>query len=499
MKTNRLDINPPETETLAEHERSRCSLLASSKIKQQAYLMGYFRSGPGQSHKVEELHYAYSRDGLRWYELNGNQPVWASTLGEGILRDPFIGKGPDGRWHLVFTIRPFSPTIGYASSADLIHWEEEKALPVMAEFPDTVNCWAPEFSYDPVHDDFLIYWASSTGSDLSNSKHYCTRTKDWKTFSPTSLFYDPGFQTIDASLAEHDGKFYMAIKDESYVYEPERYPHPPMNYLAVSDRLEGPYEVMHGIQTPDFTEGPEFLWIESRKKWLLLYDYWAYGKFGAMESPDMVNWSPELEEGLLRTPYRARHATVFPVGEGELSRLLEQFALLAYYRTTTYAPVRVAAEETAGFMHDAFALRSVVMELQPERMDGKQVLYDEGDVDNGLALRLQDGVLEAIVCAKGHRCSLRGEHKPLARGQWHHVAVSFGEGVLSLFVDGEPAGSVSSAITLVHGHESPGGYGGRFGIDAFGDGEEKAVFTGAIRYVRIFSVPLQGKDIRMLK
>ncbi|TVY08961.1 LamG-like jellyroll fold domain-containing protein [Paenibacillus cremeus] len=474
-------------------------MLASSKHRQQAYLMGYFRSGPGQTHKVEELHYAYSRDGLRWYELNGNKPVWASSLGEGILRDPFIGRGPDGRWHLVFTIRPLGPAIGYASSADLIHWEAEKALPVMADIPDTVNSWAPEFSYDPVHGDFLIYWASSTGSDLSHSKHYCTRTKDWSTFSPTELFYDPGFQTIDASLAEHEGKFYMAIKDESHVYEPERYPHPPMNFLAAADRLEGPYEVIPGVQTPDFTEGPEFLWIESRKKWLLLYDYWAYGKFGVMESADMTHWSAELEEGMLRTPYRARHANVFPIGEEELRRLLDRYALLVHYRTTTYAPVRVAAEETTGFLHDAFALRSVVMELQPERLDGTQVLYDEGDAENGLALRLQDGVVEAVVCAKGRRCSLRGEHKPFTLGQWQHVVVTFGEGELRLFVDGEPAGCVSSAITLVHGHESPGGYGGRFGVDAFGDCGGKGAFLGAIRHVRIYSVPLQLEDIRWLR
>ncbi|MGG1554463.1 LamG-like jellyroll fold domain-containing protein [Paenibacillus ferrarius] len=473
-------------------------MLASSKNKEKAYLMGYFHSGPGQTHKVEELHYAYSRDGLRWYELNGNRPVWASSLGDGILRDPFIGKGPDGRWHLVFTIRPMGPFIGYASSADLIHWEEEKALPVMADIPDTVNAWAPEFSYDAVQDEFLLYWASSTGKDLSNSKHYCTRTKDWETFSSTQLFYDPGFQTIDASLAEHDGKFYMAIKDESYVYEPEKYPHPPMNFMGVAERIEGPYARMPGIQTPDFTEGPEFLWIENRQKWLLLYDYWAYGRFGVMESSDMVHWSSELEEGKLRTPYRARHAAFFPVGESELERLLERYALLAHYRTTTYAPVRVAAEETTGFLHDAFGLRTITMWLRPDRLAGTQVLYDEGDAANGLALRLQDGVVEAIVSGRGKHSRLRSEHSGLTTGKWHHVAVSFAEGELHLFVDGKAAGSLTSAVTLIHGHDSPGGYGGRFGTDAFGDGEGKDAFQGAIRHVRIYSVPLQSEDVQQL-
>ncbi|MFH5183363.1 LamG-like jellyroll fold domain-containing protein [Paenibacillus sp. TAB 01] len=473
-------------------------MLTSSSNHQNAFLMGYFRSGPGQSHKAEQLHYAYSRDGLHWYELNGNRPVWTSSLGQGILRDPFISKGPDGKWHLVFTIRPRGPAIGYAASDDLIHWTEEKALPVMKEIPDTVNSWAPEFAYDPVRNDFLVYWASSTGKDLSNSKHYCARTKDWTTFSQTDLFYDPGFQTIDASLAEHDGKYYMAIKDESHVYEPLKYPHPPMNFLAVSDELAGPYEILPGVQTPDYTEGPEFLWVDSKRKWLLYYDYWAYGKFGVMESADMIHWSGELDEKRIRFPYRARHATMFPVSHQELQRLLEQYALLAQYRTPTYAPVRVAAEEADGFFHEAFSMRSVIMDIKMQSAAGIQVLFDEGDSVNGLALRLRDGYLEGAVCSNGHRCIVTGELvQQTDPAEWIQIAAAYEEGKLCLYVDGRLSGEGSASFALVRAHDSAGGYGGRFGTDAFGDHGGKAAFDGAIKNVRIYSVPLQQEDVSL--
>lgn len=477
-------------------------MTSSSNSNENAYLMGYFRSGPGQTHKVEQLHYAYSRDGKIWYELHENRPVWATTLGEGILRDPFIGRGPDGRWHLVFTIRPRGASIGYAVSDDLIHWSEERLLPLMADIPDAVNCWAPEFSYDSETGEFLVYWASSTGKDLSNSKHYAARTKDWVTFSKTELFYDPGFQTIDASLAEHDGKYYMAVKDEAYVYEPERHPQPPMNYVAVADRLEGPYETIPGVQTPDYTEGPEFLWIEAERKWLLLYDYWAYGKFGVMESEDMVHWSGELETSQVRFPYRARHATVFPVSEAELSRLLNRYALLAHYPTITYAPVRVAAWEEDGFLHDAFSLRTVTLRIRPNSLDGMQVLYDEGDADNGLGLRIRDGRLEAAVCSNGERLTVSAEADRLALSQqWQDVAVTFEEGTLSLYVDGVLAAREAASFVLVRSHDSAGGYGGRFGTDAFGDSAgatEAAAFDGAIRNVRVYSVPLRAEDLALV-
>ncbi|MDF2644783.1 MAG: hypothetical protein K0Q73_588 [Paenibacillus sp.] len=473
-------------------------MLTSSNNHQSTFLMGYFRSGPGQSHKVEELHYAYSRNGLHWYELNDNEPVWASSLGEGILRDPFISKGPDGKWHLVFTIRPLGPSIGYATSDDLIHWKEEKALPVMKDIPDTFNSWAPEFAYDPVQEDFLIYWASSVGKDLSNSKHYCTRTKDWKTFSKTELFYDPGFQTIDASLAEHEGKYYMAIKDESHVYEPITYTHPPMNFLTVSDQLEGPYERIAGVQTPDYTEGPEFLWVDSEKKWLLYYDYWAYGKFGVMESTDMIHWSNELDEEMIRFPYRARHATMFPISEQELQLLLDKYALLVQYRTPTFSPVRVAAEGTYGFFHDAFSMRSVTMDIQPQSVSGTHVLLDEGDSTNGLSLRIRDGRLEAAVCANGNQLFVSGEPVQLELAQWSHVAMTYDEGNLCLYINGTLVGEGNASFALVRTHDSVGGYGGRFGTDAFGDQGSKDAFDGGMRNVRIYSVPLQSEDIRLI-
>lgn len=473
-------------------------MLTTSKSNHTAYLMGYFRSGPAQTHKVEELHYAYSREGLHWFELHENKPVWATTVGEGVLRDPFIGRGPDGMWHLVYTMRPRGPFIGYARSQDLIHWEDEKVLPVMKDIPDTVNSWAPEFSYDPVSEDFLLYWASSTGQDLSNSKHYCTRTKDWKSFSQTTLFYDPGFQTIDASLAEHEGKYYMAIKDESHVYEPLTYPHPPMNFLAVSNQMEGPYERIVGVQTPDFTEGPEFLWIDRDKKWRLYYDYWAYGKYGVMESSDMIHWSSELAESKIRFPYRARHACMFPISDDELLHLIEKYALCAHYHTPTYSPVRIAAEGTEGFLHEAFAMKSVTLEFRTMSTAGTQVLFDEGNNENGLSLRIHDGFLEAAVCAKGTRLRLAGAHALLPLEKWMHTAVTYVEGELRLYLNGSCVAEGYADICWVHRHDEAGGYGGRFGRDAFGDHEGKAALQGCIKNLRIYSVPLQPEDLEQM-
>ncbi|CAG7636725.1 hypothetical protein PAESOLCIP111_03778 [Paenibacillus solanacearum] len=460
-----------------------------------AYVMGYFRSGPNQTHTDEKLHYAYSRDGLHWFELNENRPVFASSLGEGILRDPFIAKGADGNWHMVFTIRPRGEDIGYCRSSDLITWEDERKLPVMEGKDNTRNSWAPEFTYDRQRNQYLIYWASSCGPDLGSSKHYSAWTSDWQTLTAPDLFFDPGYQTIDASLAEHEGKYYMGVKDESVVYDPN-VKHPCRNVLAVADRLEGPYTLVPGFRTPDYTEGPEFLKLEGTNRWLLFYDYWSYGKFGMMETTDFQEWR-ELDSSEFRIPYHARHNTVFPVSETELARLLDTYAVLARYGTPTNAPVRLAAEEPAGFLHDGFNLRTVVMQFCPNRLTGTQLLYDEGDRKNGMALRIRDGLLEAAVVSDGERVTLKTRIEA-TDVKWRHAALSFAEGVVSLYLDGKLADSVRAEFGLVGLHTGAGGYGGRFGSDAFGDAAGTDAFDGVIRQVKLYSVPLQEADIAMM-
>ena len=60
-------------------------------------------------------------------------------------------------------------------------------------------------------------------------------TKDFIHFSPARLFYDGGFNVIDATILPANGKFYLVVKDET------KNPVKKNLRLAVSDRPEGPY------------------------------------------------------------------------------------------------------------------------------------------------------------------------------------------------------------------------------------------------------------------
>ena len=78
------------------------------------HVMSYF------TNEDEALHLAVSPDGRYFAPLNGGRPVLRGAVGTGRLRDPFIGVGPDGVFHLLATDGWTSPNIVHAASTDLL-------------------------------------------------------------------------------------------------------------------------------------------------------------------------------------------------------------------------------------------------------------------------------------------------------------------------------------------------------------------------------------------
>ena len=95
----------------------------------------------------------------------------------------------------------------------------------MAHEPQAMNCWAPEVVYDENKQQYVIFWATTipgrfpktdgTGDGKYNHRIYSTTTKDFKTFTPTRLFFDGGFNVIDATMLHAEGKYYLIVKDET--------------------------------------------------------------------------------------------------------------------------------------------------------------------------------------------------------------------------------------------------------------------------------------------
>jgi beta-xylosidase len=292
-------------------------------LPEKCYLFSYF-TGNGE----DGLHLAWSTDGLKWQALKGGGSFLTPTVGKSkLMRDPCVTRGPDGTFHMVWTDSWNSDTIGYASSADLIHWSAQKDVSVMAGETGVKNCWAPEIIYDEKAKRFMIFWATTIpgqfpetefdGKNDNNHRIYATTTTDFEAFSKPIVFFNPGFNCIDATILPLNGKAYMFFKDET------KFPKAMKNLrLAVAQNIAGPYEVEKTpINEPGaWVEGPTALQVGDET--YLYFDAYTKHHYAAMTSGDLKNWKDVTSK--LEMPKGIRHGTAFPVTGAIVKALLEE-------------------------------------------------------------------------------------------------------------------------------------------------------------------------------
>ena len=288
--------------------------------KEDVYLFAYFKDGG-----KDGLHLAYSEDAYHWTALKNDESfLKPSVAKDKLMRDPCIIRGADGLFHMVWTVSWTDKGIGYASSKDLIHWSEQRFLPVMEKHPGTRNTWAPEITYDAKTRTYMIYWASTIEGEFSstsstkesgyNHRMYYTTTKDFQTFSDTQLLYEPGFNVIDASIVKEKRKFIMFLKDETV--EPVK-----KNIrIAYAKKLTGPYSPAGEPITGKFwAEGPTSLKIGNT--WLVYFDKYREHRYGAVRSTDLKEWTDVSDK--ISLPSGIRHGSIIKITRNELAKLLE--------------------------------------------------------------------------------------------------------------------------------------------------------------------------------
>lgn len=293
-------------------------LNANAQQKDDAYLFSYF-VGNGE----DGLHLAYSYDGLKWDALNDNKSFLKPAVGsDKLMRDPCVISGPGGNFHMVWTVSWNEKGIGYASSKDLIQWTEQKCIPVMEHEPNARNCWAPEVFYDKASSQYLIFWSTTipgrfpetekTGDDNYNHRMYYIATKDFNTFSKTELLYNQGFNVIDGTLINENGKYFLFLKDET------RHPAEKNIRVATSSDLEKNYTIPSKPITGDYwAEGPTPVKIGDY--WIVYFDKYIENKMGAVRSKNLENWEDISEQ--IDFPKGTRHGTIFTVKKEVVEKL----------------------------------------------------------------------------------------------------------------------------------------------------------------------------------
>jgi hypothetical protein len=292
------------------------------------------------------LHLAISEDLCNWEDLSAEGPVLEPQIGDKYWRDPFIIRDRNNAFHLLCTNSWHSQSIDHASSPNLLDWSVQETLPVMADYPNAKNTWAPEAIFDAEHQEYRIFWSSTVEDAFPeqsnkpktylNHRIYSCSTVDFQTYSDTELFFDPGFNCIDASIGYHNSVFLMAFKDERG--ENEAFPDEVARkhvLVATSTTLQGPWTLQPAPISPSsfrenhpnnkqlWAEAPSIFWHEAAQEWWVFYEYFRAMRYGAAKSADGESW--QNMDDAVHFPELAKHGTVFEVHEEEIIQKLRSW------------------------------------------------------------------------------------------------------------------------------------------------------------------------------
>ena len=301
-----------------------------SKTEQAVYLFSFFRG------EKDGLQLAYSRDLYNWNEIPG--PHLIGKIGDNIMRDPFIARGPDGIFRMTWTIGWKRRDIGYASSPDLLNWSEQKLIPVMGHKRKARNCWAPKLFYDERSNQWMILWSTwlddgtfpppeKPDTTKQNRIFYVT-TKDFNKFSRARLLFDPGHNCIDAYLLKDANEYLLFFKDErgndAKVFNPEvqnirfargKSPFGPFGSISktITGKGRGKWQ----------NEGPSALKVGN--EYYVFYDHYkgsAPSYYGAVKSTNLVDWVDISDQ--MQFPEGAKHGHILRVPARIIDGLLKK-------------------------------------------------------------------------------------------------------------------------------------------------------------------------------
>ena len=297
-----------------------------------------------QTPMTEQIYFAVSPDGRNWSALNNAQPVLVSTLGEKGVRDPYLLRSHDGKmFYLIATDLSInrngdwgraqndgSKSIVIWESTNLVNWTPPRLVEVA---PDDAGCtWAPEAVYDESKGEYLVFWASRTGSDhFSKQRIWAAWTKDFTTFSKPFVYIDKPWDVIDTDIVREDGRYYRFSKDEQFK----------AITMEVSTNLMGPWTDVSGFSLEKVTgyEGPECYQIKPSANgkpatWCLILDRYSNGTgYHPFVTDDLSGGQFKPGEDF-KFPFHFRHGSVLPITKAEMAHLINTWGSLKLEATS---------------------------------------------------------------------------------------------------------------------------------------------------------------------
>lgn len=311
------------------------------------YLYAYF-SGDESRLDDQEIYFALSKDGITWSDLNENDPVLTSELGDKSVRDPYIIRSAEGdRFYLIatdldirnskygnqwWTSRDGSKDLIIWESTDLVNWTNHRAVDVGSSI-QADHVWAPEAIYDEVTGEYLVYWSSSVKTDqYEKSRIYVAKTRDFYTFTEPEVYSDDPNGNIDASILKVDQKYYRLIKDDREAYVTLESADRLLSYEQGEKNRGSVFKKVKNTELESYKgyyEGPTMFRFINENKWCALVDEYGGAKRGYIpfvsENIGAQNSLHLMKDDTYLMPTGAKHGTVIPVTQEEYDALQEKW------------------------------------------------------------------------------------------------------------------------------------------------------------------------------
>ncbi|MFE2427568.1 glycoside hydrolase family 43 protein [Streptomyces sp. NPDC059373] len=295
-----------------------------------AYVMAYFTESPNGNGSNYGLHLAVSTDSLKWTPLNQNAPVVTPTAGTGGLRDPFVLRRQDGTLTVLAT--DLNGT-DWTQANQYIHVWNTNGLTGFSDYHrlklhdmDT-HSWAPEAFWDASRSAYAIIYSAVYGGHNVIMVDYTT---DFVTVSAPQVFFDPGYDVIDADVA-------VGVNGVNYLYFKSSSAQALVG--ARSTSLDpGSFSIYTAGVAHGGTEAPILVKDPTGNGYYLWGDtYTPNGVFYAWHTTDLStdSWTA-VDQRAYTQPLNSKHASIQPISTAEYNTLVSTWGTPTWNRLKSY-------------------------------------------------------------------------------------------------------------------------------------------------------------------
>ncbi len=154
------------------------------------------------------------------------------------------------------------------------------------------------------------------------------------------------------------------------------------------------------------------------------------------------------------------------------------------------------------WVHASFTQRSVSLWFKPDGgITDSQMLFEEGGITAGMAIRLHDGKLKYRVNKNntGYVANHTLPTDPAWQESWHHVLAVYNAGDMTLYLDGQQVASNTAGPASIPAHGDAAGLGATAGNGNVFQTAADDRYTGWMRSVAIFDAALTSNDLVALR